>query len=82
MTDDGRLTLSTVKATVRAGTVAVNHLRVVGLERSCAGVCGAVLEGRDGEGLVTVHGRAVVSAPRAAGSTGCSRFRGADPLCG
>jgi glycerol-3-phosphate dehydrogenase len=63
VTDDGRLTLSTVKAAVRAGAVAVNHLRVVEFERSCAGVCGAVLEGRDGEGLVTVHCRAVVNAP-------------------
>ncbi len=62
VTDDGRLTLGTVKAAVRAGAVAVNHLQVVGLERSRAGVRGAVLEGRDGEGLVTVHCRAVVNA--------------------
>ncbi len=62
VTDDGRLTLSTVKAAVRAGVVAANHLRVVGLERSRAGVCGAVLEGRDGEGLLTIHCRTVVNA--------------------
>jgi glycerol-3-phosphate dehydrogenase len=62
VTDDGRLTLSTVKAAVRAGVVAVNHLRVIGLDRSRAGVCGAVLEGRDGEGLVSVRCRAVVNA--------------------
>jgi glycerol-3-phosphate dehydrogenase len=62
VTDDGRLTLSTVKAAVRAGAVAVNHLRVVGLERSRAGVSGAMLEGRDGEGLVSVRCRAVVNA--------------------
>jgi glycerol-3-phosphate dehydrogenase len=31
VTDDGRLTLATVKAAVRAGTVAANHVRVTAL---------------------------------------------------
>ena len=61
-TDDSRLTLATVKAAVRAGAVAVNHLRVVELERSGGGISGAVLEGRDGEGAFTIQCRAVVNA--------------------
>ncbi|MDQ3913257.1 MAG: FAD-dependent oxidoreductase, partial [Actinomycetota bacterium] len=62
VTDDGRLTLSTVKAAVLAGAVAVNHLRVVELGRSRGGISGAVLEGREGEGFVSVRCRAVVNA--------------------
>jgi glycerol-3-phosphate dehydrogenase len=61
-TDDGRLTLATVKAAVGAGAVAVNHLRVAELDKTRAGISGAVLKGRDGEGLLTVRCRAVVNA--------------------
>jgi len=62
VTDDGRLTLATVRAAVRAGAVAANYLRAVELERSRGGISGAVLEGRAGEGLFTVRCRAVVNA--------------------
>jgi glycerol-3-phosphate dehydrogenase len=61
-TDDGRLTLATVKAAVSAGTVAVNHLRVAELEKTDGRLSGAVLRGRDGEGLLTLRCRAVVNA--------------------
>ena len=60
ITDDGRLTLATVKAAVSTGAVAVNHLRVVELEKTHSGISGAVLEGR--EGLLTVRCGAVVNA--------------------
>ena len=63
VTDDGRLTLATVGAAVLAGAVAVNHLRVVALERARGGgVCGARLEGREGEGTLAVRCRSVVNA--------------------
>lgn len=62
ITDDGRLTLATVKAAVNAGAVAVNHLRVVELEKTRGGISGAVLQGRDGEGPLAVRCRAVVNA--------------------
>ena len=61
-TDDGRLTLATVRAAVGAGAVAVNHLRVAELEKTRGGISGVVLKGRDGEGLLTVCCRAVVNA--------------------
>jgi glycerol-3-phosphate dehydrogenase len=61
VTDDARLTLATARAAVRAGAVAVNHLRVVHLEHARTGVTGAVLVGRDGDPL-TLHCRAVVNA--------------------
>jgi glycerol-3-phosphate dehydrogenase len=62
MTDDGRLTLATVKAAVEGGAVAANYLRVVGLERSRSKISGAVLEVPDGGGHFTVRCRAVVNA--------------------
>ncbi len=62
MTDDGRLTLATVKAAVEGGAVAANYLRVAGLERSRGKISGAVLEVPDGEGHFTVRCRAVVNA--------------------
>jgi glycerol-3-phosphate dehydrogenase len=62
MTDDGRLTLATVKAAVGAGAVVTNYVRVVGLERSRGKISGAVLERLDGEDLLTVRCRAVVNA--------------------
>jgi glycerol-3-phosphate dehydrogenase len=62
ITDDGRLTLATVKAAVSAGAVAVNHLRVVELEKIRGGISGAVLKGRDGEDPLTVRCGAVVNA--------------------
>jgi glycerol-3-phosphate dehydrogenase len=62
VTDDGRLTLATVKAAVRAGTVAANHARVVELRKERGGISGAILEGRDGEGAFDVRCRAVVNA--------------------
>ena len=62
MTDDGRLTLATVRAAVRTGAVAANYVRVIELERSRGRISGAVLKRRDGEGLVTVHCRTVVNA--------------------
>ncbi len=61
-TDDVRLTLATVKAAVRAGAVAVNHLRAVELESSGGAISGAALVGRDGEGSFSVRCRAVVNA--------------------
>jgi glycerol-3-phosphate dehydrogenase len=61
VTDDARLTLATVRAAVRAGAVAVNHLRVVHLERARGGITGAVLAEGDGDPL-TVRCRAVVNA--------------------
>lgn len=60
ITDDGRLTLTTVTAAVRAGATAANYLQAVELERSRYGISGAVLEGR--EGPFTVRCRAVVNA--------------------
>lgn len=60
VTDDGRLTLATVKAAVLAGTVAVNHLRVTALSKHRGRISGAVLEGR--EGSFELHCRAVVNA--------------------
>jgi glycerol-3-phosphate dehydrogenase len=60
VTDDGRLTLATVKAAVRAGTVAANHVRVRALSKHRGKVSGAVLEGR--EGSFELHCRAVVNA--------------------
>jgi glycerol-3-phosphate dehydrogenase len=59
VTDDGRLTLATVKAAVRAGTVAANHVRVTALSKHRGKVSGAVLEGR--EGSFEPHCRAVVN---------------------
>ncbi len=61
-TDDSRLALATVKAAVREGAVAVNHLRVVELQCSHAGISGAVLEGHGREGAFPVRCRAVVNA--------------------
>lgn len=61
-TDDGRLTLATVKAAVQAGVVAANHLRVVELERSGGRICGAILEGHDGEGYLQISCRTAVNA--------------------
>ena len=61
VTDDARLTLATVKAAVRAGAVAVNHLRVVHLEHARRGITGATLAARDG-GQLTVRCRAVINA--------------------
>ena len=48
VTDDGRLTLATVKAAVRAGTVAANHVRVTALSKHRGKVSGALLKGREG----------------------------------
>ena len=62
VTDDGRLTLATVKAAVGAGAVAANYLRVVGFERSRGTISGAVLERPDGEDPITVRCRTVVNA--------------------
>ena len=62
VTDDGRLTLATVRAAVGAGVVAMNYLRVVELERTRRRISGALLEGRSGEGSIKVHCRAVVNA--------------------
>ena len=62
MTDDGRLTLATVKAAVSAGAVTANYVRVVELERSRGTLSGAVLKRLDGEGLLTVRCRTVVNA--------------------
>jgi glycerol-3-phosphate dehydrogenase len=62
VTDDGRLTLATVKAAVRAGTVAANHVRVAELRRHRGGISGAVLVGREGEGIFDLRCRAVVNA--------------------
>jgi len=62
VTHDCRLTLATVAAAARRGAVVANHLRVVALELVRGRVAGAVLEGRPGEGLVTLRFRAVVNA--------------------
>jgi glycerol-3-phosphate dehydrogenase len=62
VTDDSRLTLATAGAAVRAGAVAVNHLRVVHLEHARGGITVAVLAERDGEDTLTVRCRAVVNA--------------------
>ncbi len=62
LTDDCRLTLSTVKAAARAGVVAANHLRATELERSGGRMSGVVLQGRGEEGSFPVRCRAVVNA--------------------
>jgi glycerol-3-phosphate dehydrogenase len=61
-THDGRLTLATVIAAARRGAIVANHTRVVALERVHDRAAGAVLEGRPGEGLVTLRFRAAVNA--------------------
>ena len=62
VTNDSRLTLATVRAAVHMGAVAVNYLRAVELECSRDRICGAMLEGTGGEGLLSVRCRAVVNA--------------------
>ena len=59
-TDDGRLTLATVKAARGAGAVVANYLRVVDLTVVPEGVSEAVLSGP--EGLFGVRFRAVINA--------------------
>jgi glycerol-3-phosphate dehydrogenase len=61
-TDDGRLTLATVKAAVRAGAVAVNYAAVRELEHADGHLGGAVVEDVYGRQLVTVRCRSVVNA--------------------
>lgn len=60
VTDDGRLTLATVKAAVRTGVVAANHARVIGLQSSGQGISRAMIEAR--EGVFEVRCRSVVNA--------------------
>ncbi len=61
-THDSRLTLATVAAAARAGAVVANYVRVVALEQVQGRLAGAVLSGRDGEGIVTTRCRAAVNA--------------------
>ncbi len=61
-TDDARLTLATVTAAFRAGAVVANYLRVVGLDPAPGGVTRVLLEGKEGEGTLSVGCRAVVNA--------------------
>jgi glycerol-3-phosphate dehydrogenase len=61
-THDGRLTLATVTAAARRGAIVANYTRVVAVERVRGRAAGAVLEGRPGEGLVTLRFRAAVNA--------------------
>jgi glycerol-3-phosphate dehydrogenase len=62
VTNDGRLTLATVRAAARAGAVAVNYVRAIELESTRGRMLGAVLEETGGEGRFTVRCRAVVNA--------------------
>ena len=59
-TDDGRLTLATVKAAAGAGAVVANYLRVVDLALVPGSLSEAVLSGP--EGILRVRFRAVVNA--------------------
>jgi glycerol-3-phosphate dehydrogenase len=61
-TNDARLTLATVTAAARAGAVVANYLRVVGMDPAPGNVSRVLLEGRGGEGTVSVGCRAVVNA--------------------
>ena len=61
-THDGRLVLATVKAAARHGAVVSNYTRVAALEQAGGSLAGAVLEGRGGEGLLTLRCRSVVNA--------------------
>ncbi len=61
-TNDGRLTLATVTAAARAGAVVANYLRVVELDPAPGNISRVLLEGRGGEGTVSVGCRAVVNA--------------------
>ncbi len=61
-TNDARLTLATVTAAARAGAVVANYLRAVELYTSPGKISRVLLEGRRGEGTVSVACRAIVNA--------------------
>jgi len=62
LTHDARLTLATVRAAARAGVVAANYLRVIGLERWLGRVVAAVVEDALTSERLRVSFRAIVNA--------------------
>lgn len=63
-TNDSRLVLATVAAAVELGVVAVNHARVIALDRADGRVARAVIQGQggDGDGVVQVGFTHVINA--------------------
>lgn len=61
-TNDARLTLATVTAAACAGAVVANYLRAVALYPAPGKISRVQLEGRGGEGTISVSCRAIVNA--------------------
>lgn len=61
-TNDARLVLATVAGAVGLGVVAVNHARVIALDREEGRVVRAVIQGSGAEGVVEVGFRHVINA--------------------